>query len=356
MKCSGKYLKKKQMVSSKRNSNNINFVNEKIKNNINNNHKNTHNLNQNNYPIPEIKIIKEKKEEIISQYLSFKTILTINQSCNLISVFPLGNIICAKENFLLIFDFNFKIIQHILAHDNDLFCISIKDDNNFVTSSYDDTIKIWKKIKNKFILYYTIINGHNSWIYNVLYCPNYNIISCSHDHSIKIWIKNKSKYECMMGIKTKGSNDSTLLLNDINILIISGGGGTMFWNINNYELLFSIYIFCCGQKILKRLNKEKIIIGADLDSKIKIVDIISRKEIMAIDNGFKCNGICVLPNRNLFMVGGTSHNIKLYNSENYEYIGNFSDSNNGHILGLILFKNDLILSYANVIVLWSISN
>ena len=118
----------------------------------------------------------------------------------MISVFPLGNIICANKKFLLIFDINFKIIQNILAHDNDLFCISIKDDNNFVTSSYDDTIKIWKKIKNKFILYYTIINGHNNWIYNVLYCNNYNIISCSHDESIKIWIENNNKYECMMGI------------------------------------------------------------------------------------------------------------------------------------------------------------
>jgi len=84
-------------------------------------------------------------------------------------------------------------------------------------------------------------------------------------------------------------------------------------NINNYELLLSIYIFCCGHKILKRLNKEKIIIGTDLDSKIKIVDIISKKEIKVIDNGFKCNGICVLPNRNLFMIGGKSHDIKLYN-------------------------------------------
>ena len=182
-----------------------------MKNNINNNNKNTHNLNQNNYPIPVIKIIKEKKEETISQYLSFKKISTINQSCNLISVFPLGNIICANKKFLLIFDINFKIIQNILAHNNDLFCISIKDDNNFVTSSYDDTIKIWKKIKNKFILYYTIINGHNNWIYNVLYCNNYNIISCSHDESIKIWIENNNKYECMMGIKTKGSNHSLLL-------------------------------------------------------------------------------------------------------------------------------------------------
>ena len=56
------------------------------------------------------------------------------------------------------------------------------------------------------------------------------------------------------------------------------------------------------------------------------------------------------------MVGGKSHDIKLYNSENYECIGNFSNSNKVHILGLILFINDLILSYSNVIVLWTISN
>ena len=32
------------------------------------------------------------------------------------------------------------------------------------------------------------------------------------------------------------------------------------------------------------------------------------------------------------MIGGKSHDIKLYNSENYECIGNFSNPNNGHIL------------------------
>ncbi len=61
---------------------------------------------------------------MISQDLSYKKILTIFQSCSLISVFPLGNIICANAKFLIIFDINFKIIQNILTHDNNIFCIN----------------------------------------------------------------------------------------------------------------------------------------------------------------------------------------------------------------------------------------
>ena len=182
-------------------------------------------MHKNNYPIPEINVIIENKEEMISQDLSYKRILTIFLSCNLISVFPVGNIICANVKFILIFDINFKMIQIILAHDEYLFCITKKDDNNFVTSSYDDRIKIWKKINNKFKLYDTIINGHNNLIYKVFYCPNNNIISCSQDHTIKIWIDNKGKYECMMGININGLIYTSLLLNDFNILKTSGNGG-----------------------------------------------------------------------------------------------------------------------------------
>ncbi len=86
------------------------------------------------------------------------------------------------------------------------------------------------------------------------------------------------------------------------------------------------------------------------------MDIILKKEIKVIDNGFKCNGICVLQNRNLFIIGGISNKIKLYNSENYECIGNFKSPNNEDILGLTLLNKNLVLSYSNIIVLWTINN
>ena len=95
-----------------------------------------------------------------------------------------------------------------------------------------------------------------------------------------------------MGINVNCSVNSTLFLNEINILITCSR--TMFWIIKNYELIFNVDIYLLWEKILKRLNKEKIIIGGDLDTNITIFDILSRKEIKGINNGFNYKGICVL--------------------------------------------------------------
>ena len=58
-------------------------------------------------------------------------------------------------------------------------------------------------------------------------------------------------------------------------------------------------------------------------------------------------------NRNLFIIGGKSDVIKVYISENYEFIDIL---NNEHILGLTLLRNHLIISYLSIILLWAIYN
>ena len=69
-----------------------------------------------------------------------------------ISIFPSGNIISVSyDKSIKIYDSKFNNLQEIPnAHDNFINYVYIKDEYNFVTCSWDNNIKTWKKkIKKK---------------------------------------------------------------------------------------------------------------------------------------------------------------------------------------------------------------
>ena len=73
-----------------------------------------------------------------------------------ISIFPSGNIISVSyDKSIKIYDSKFNNLQEIPnALDNFINYVYVKDENNFVTCSWDNNIKTWikiikKKIKNK---------------------------------------------------------------------------------------------------------------------------------------------------------------------------------------------------------------
>ena len=83
---------------------------------------------------------------------NIKNIKDINININSISVFPLGNCV-SVSNDIQIWDINFNIIQIINnPHNNHkIKYVSVKDDNNFMTCSYN-IIKTWIKNENNFII------------------------------------------------------------------------------------------------------------------------------------------------------------------------------------------------------------
>lgn len=288
-----------------------------------------------------IKFQNDKNNE-----LSFKEVLRINQSANLISIFPLGDIICSSGKFILIFDINFKKIQEIKAHNDSILCISIKDDNNFITSSYDDLIRVWKKKEKKFILHHTMEKSHESWIYGLLYCPNYYIISCSHDGTIKIWDEN-TNYQCITAIMHEFSVDSLLFLEESNILISLGDEGIKSWNMTNLTLInHNENAYCIGWSHLIKMGKDRIIIIGDLDSRINIIEIKSLKQIKQIDFGVKCYGICVFENKNIFLVSGKCNNLHIYDSISFKCLKIIEKIHNDDLSLCKLNSNNLFLSYS----------
>ena len=277
-----------------------------------------------------------------------------------ISIFPSGNLISvSNDKSIKIYDIYFNVLQIIKkAHNDYIFYLDIKDENNFITCSFDKNIKIWiKELKEKqFILKHKINNAHNGYIYKVLYYLNDKIISCSNDETIKIWEKNNNnEYQLISSLKQFDTIRSILILEDKNILISSGGEGTRFWNINNYECI--IYIknaFCANNNALKRINDDKLIVGGRNDGAMKIISISEKKIIKSIENEFLCCGICIIENKNILIIGGESKDMKIYNINTFEYIQTIKEAHIDWIYGISKINKDSIITYGcdGIIKVW----
>ena len=178
-----------------------------------------------------IELILNKTFEI-SQLKLIKSI-NVNNFVYSISIFPSGNIISvSSDQSIKIFDINYNLIQNITnAHNNCIIYVDVKDENNFVTCSWDKNIKTWIKNKNRFIINKIIKNAHKDGINKVIYYLNENLISCSHDNTIKIWEKIKNNYQLITILNHSYWVFSILLLKNKNILISSGLDGTKLWNL-----------------------------------------------------------------------------------------------------------------------------
>ena len=84
--------------------------------------------------------------EIIEKEINLNciSVITSHQNkVNLISEFPSSNIVSISDDkSIIIYNNKFNILQKINnAHDNIIFDLSIKDENNFATCSADKSIK-----------------------------------------------------------------------------------------------------------------------------------------------------------------------------------------------------------------------
>ena len=294
--------------------------------------------------------------------LDFKYIKLIKTNyITSLSIFPLGNIISVStDKSIKIYDINFKIIQTIqVAHNLRIASVTIKDENNFVTSSDDGSIKTWIKKTinniNKFYLNKIINYAHSICIYKVLFYSNDNLISCSADGILKIWEENDKTYECITIFKDIDAIYSILLIEKKNILISSGGNGTKIWNVNNFELIKCINnAQCYNNNALNLIDDDRIIIGGGYNNIIKVISIFEKKIIKEINNGFICYGILIDEIMKLILIGGNCNKIKIYRSDNYDCV-KLININDNWINGIIKLKNGLIVSYGGdtKITFWS---
>ena len=275
---------------------------------------------------------------------------------NSISIFPSGKIITvSSDKSIKIYDNYLNLLQHINnAHENKIINVDIKDENNFITCSNDKCIKVWiknsqKENENEYNLYQTIKNAHNDSIWKVIYCENGNIISCSEDKSIKIWEeKNTKEYQSNIILLHPINIKSILLFNNKNILISSGFDGTKFWNILNYECINYIRkVKCYTSGTLKKYDKDKIIIGEKLIYIIQINSFQDIQIIKEINHGCPCLAICVIKEKNIFLIGGEGRELRIYRNDNFCCIQIIKEAHNFFIKAICQLKDGLIVTCSN---------
>ena len=105
---------------------------------------------------------------------------------------------------------------------------------------------------------------------------------------------------------------------------------------------------------MKKIEEDKIIIG-EKSAFINIISLNEKRIIKEIENEFTSYGICVIDNKGVFLIGGSSNDIKVYRSDNFECIQIVKNAHNYDISDLIELNNGLIAScsYDRNIILWS---
>ncbi len=347
-----KNTKKNRQKMEKLNINNQqNVYNNKMTNqqNVNKSKENDLNINQKQINNPYLKYLNSIKEH--------------NDWIESVKMFPSGNIISVSDDCSIkIFDgLNYKILQNMeYSHKEAIMNIYIKDENNFVTCSSDKNINIWTKDNNKFILKESIINGHNERITNLIYCSNNNIIACSDDSKMKIWELTNIKYQLLTTLTYSKHIHSLLLLEDKNILVSGGYEGTILWKIYekgmNIEFIYYFKEAFCGcWNGLNRIDEDRIIVGGKIS--LKVISIKEMNIIKSIDIPFRCNGIIIIKEKRMFLIGGWSKDIQIYRSDNYEYLTTIKNAHSEYIVGFCKLKNDLILSFSGdtTMKIWSLN-
>ena len=151
---------------------------------------------------------------------------------------------------------------------------------------------------------------------------------------------------------------SLLLIEDKNILISSGGDGTKFWDLNNYNNINCIKDFketwCGWHGGLCKLDEDRIIVMNNKPNSLKVISILKKEIIKEINHPFQCYVIYLIENKGIFLVGGKSKDIIIYRNDNYECIQTIKNAHDD-VINLIELKNKLIASSSNdkTLKIWS---
>ncbi len=315
----------------------------------------------NNYPFQ-----KKKTIQLTNITLKLKNKLEIhNDTITSISIFPSGNLISVSNDFSIkiINIENYNIIQQIeKAHDGWITYVLVLNDDKFITCSSDESLKIWIKKDNIFILYQKIENAHYGIINKIINCSNGNLITCSEDNSIKFWEEKYNQYELIYKLNDNISINSILLLEDKNRLISSGKDGTKLWSIfiddiKNIKLIkFFEETFSYSCNCLERIDEDFILVCGSDKKSLKLINITEERIIKKIKIKYHVNVIKSIFDKGIVLIGSDC-NIIILRSDNFQIIENISNAHKGEIFGFVELKNDLIGSFSSdkILKIWDLN-
>ena len=141
-------------------------------------------------------------------------------------------------------------------------------------------------------------------------------------------------------------------------MLISGGEGIKFWNLNDYQIIKSNdNIYMSSNNCIERIGKNEIIVCDENQKKLLIFSIESFEIIKEINNIYIPVTIKLIDNKGLIFVSGENngkYNLKIYTKDNLELLQTIENLNERHS-DFIELKNHSILSssWNGTINLWN---
>lgn len=252
---------------------------------------------------------------------------------------------------------SFSHISTIQGHIKAVSWLIEVNDNKIITSSHDNSIKIWNYHKNKKIQYTleTTLNFHSSSVLQVIGINNNKFASCSWDSSIKVW-DIVPPYTCYYTLKiSKYGLTSILLLS--NGLLVSGSVDSQlsFWNLDNQKCEHLVKgIYCCSQNSLKEISKNRLIVGGINGISLINIHTFQLELKIIFYEVIYFYSFLVLRDRSL-LCGCQKGNLLQIDLKTHKKISLINTNKNGSILGIISFGDKQFISASSgdgVISIW----
>lgn len=281
-----------------------------------------------------------------------KSINTVTERINDIGIFPNGNIITVSSN-LMIKIFNEKgeeICFLSNAHELQIKCICVINDNEFLTGSNDKKIKYFKIENENKITQIEILEGHENNIMSIIYIDNKevkNIISSGFDKYIKIWekyINNKNnKFICLTTLKFHTSPIYSCIYLGNNIFISCEANDKIFiWENITYNKIKEIEGTIYNNNSLKKIDNENFIFGGGNDKIIKIINI--KDGNVKFKAQTKCLVYAISINENYIFDSGDNPFVVEIRKKDLTLIKEINCINHKFIWSICNFNNKLIFS------------
>ncbi len=291
-----------------------------------------------------------------SELKLFKTINAHSKLITSIAIFPSGNFLSVSwDRTIKIWDLNYNLLSTIYDDITDYIVnVCIKDENTFIISLYDKSIKVFKKNEDNYIFTSSIEKDYEDIINKLIFISNNQLILCS-ENKIDIFEEiNDNKYQFNMRLLSKANILSMIYIKEKNYLIASGDKGTYIFNLNYSEMIseFNDAICVTNNSLFK--IKDNIFVGGDNGGFIKVISINENKIIKTINNEFTCYGIWGIEDKSLLLTCGWNKSIKIYNSDTFICIQTIKNAHEDDVRGLIELNNCHIASYSNGIInIWN---
>ena len=137
-----------------------------------------------------------------------------------------------------------------------------------------------------------------------------------------------------------------IFIEETNILISCGYDGLKFWNMSNFEeIKYLTEAICTWHQAFKKFDEDNIILGGFYDGVMNIISISKMEIILKISNNFAVWGIIFFDNKGIFLVGGMSNDIQIYNTYQFKCINHLVNINDYSINGFLELINGKFLTY-----------